>query len=419
MFLDFIKDIFISPDTSFKKLTPDYFLRQRMKMNSQDDYFKWLLKEVTYYTALARMVEEKGRPIPQSWIDGIRLIESERERVVPQVSLKVNSESLPDTGNNRIGMIVTIIIVILFVANFGFRLLKLFSSSMSDKDRAYVESVVPISLSSSEYLKNIDDAYNYQGKKNYNEMLKSAQKALQSAKTDKEKTESHYWVGLSFFKLGDIRNSKSQYNAAIFLDPNYVPALSSLSAVYYVDGKFEEAVKFAKKAISLNSDYAWAHSNLALAYVGVGKLDEAIVEFKTAISLSPEVPDFYLNLASSYVQGGQMNEAIDQYNMAIKMDPKFDKAHYGLALVYGKTGNFEKHESELKLAIEHNVKFSDAYLSLFEYYAYSNRTNDLKDMLIKYLEITGKSKETLKNEINMVEWMKNKEKIFKAIDEIL
>ncbi len=412
MIIDFIKNIFSSPDSSFKKLTPGYFFQQRMKMGTPEEYAKWLIKQEVKHLVMAQMEKEKGRPLPQLWIDGLRLIANEKEKVGTQVK----ASSLPAAKYNPTHILVVIIVILIFAANLGLRFLKLFSNVISDKDRTYIESIFPVNLSSSAYLKNIDDAYDYQEKKNYNEMLKSSQKALQSAGTDKEKAESHYWVGLSFFKLGDIRNSESQYNAAISIDPNYVPALSSLSAVYYVDGKFEEAVKFAKKAISLNSDYAWAHSNLALAYAGVGKPAEAIAELKIAISLSPEVPDFYSNLAYIYAQSGRMNEAIDQYNAAIKADPKFEKAYFGLALVYAKINNFEKYESELKLAIECDNQYPDPYLSLFEYYAYSNRIDDLKKLIIKYLEITGKSKEILKNEINTTEWMMHKDKILNTMD---
>ncbi len=61
MFFDFIKDIFTSPDESFKKFTPDYFLRQRVKMNSEKDYLKWLLKQEVHHVVMARMEKEKKR----------------------------------------------------------------------------------------------------------------------------------------------------------------------------------------------------------------------------------------------------------------------------------------------------------------------------------------------------------------------
>jgi hypothetical protein len=81
MILDFIKDIFSSPDSAFKKLTPEYFIQQRMKMPTQDEYAKWLLKQATYYMTMAHMEKESRGSVPQSWIDGLRLIDSEREKI--------------------------------------------------------------------------------------------------------------------------------------------------------------------------------------------------------------------------------------------------------------------------------------------------------------------------------------------------
>lgn len=81
MILDFLKDIFTSPDSDFKKLTPEYFAEQRMKIGIADEYAKWLLKQATRYLVMAKMEQENRGSVPQSWIDGLRLIDSEREKI--------------------------------------------------------------------------------------------------------------------------------------------------------------------------------------------------------------------------------------------------------------------------------------------------------------------------------------------------
>lgn len=61
-----------------KDLTPEFFVRQRAKM-LMPDYIKWLRYQYTYFGAEALERKEKGLPIPQALIDGLRMIEKEME----------------------------------------------------------------------------------------------------------------------------------------------------------------------------------------------------------------------------------------------------------------------------------------------------------------------------------------------------
>lgn len=448
MMFDFLKDIFGGPDHAFQKLTPDYFSRQRMKMTTPEEYVRWLRKQTVYYQTMAQMEKEKGKPLPQSWLNGLQLLESERMKINPEAAEKVP----PSVGSNRGQVIFTVIILLILAANFGFRLLKLYNTATNNIEPVNTGLVYPANLASSVYSENIKAAQEYLESKQYEDMLHSAQKALQSAKTDKEKDEGHYMVGLAFFKLGDVRNAESQYNAALALDPNYVPAISSLSAVHISYGNWEQAENFAKKAITLNQFYAPAYNNLGTVYSKTGKVSEAIEKFKRAIALSPRVPDYYFNLAIVYTDSGDTAQALDQYNAAISADPEFEGAYvnlgnlynslgdiekaketyqkgvqslpkssvlrYGSAMFFVRLNDFDSFEREMKALIANDEKYTNAYLSLFEYYAYSDRVNDLKSLIAQYLGAIGKTKEIVKNEVNATPWITRKDKIIKAIDEI-
>jgi hypothetical protein len=271
MFLDFLKDIFSSPDSAFQKLTPEYFIQQRMKMPIREDYAKWLLKQEVYYLTMARIEKEDRQSVPQSWINGLRLIDAEKEKLGPQLKPKTDIEPLPSRGNKWIEIIVAGIVILLFAASFGFKALKLFDTVTNDKV-----------ISAPVFLEKINTTRDYSEKKQYSEMLSSAEKALQAAKTDKEKAEAHYYISLSYYKL---------YNVDLF-------------------------------------------------------------------------------------------------------------------------------EKEMKKAIELEDHYTLAYLTLFSYYAFSDRLDDLKVLMAQYLNKTGKSKETLEKEINANEWISDKDKILKIINEL-
>ncbi|MCK4800121.1 hypothetical protein KAS31_04045 [Candidatus Parcubacteria bacterium] len=80
MILESIKDLFGGVDYQFKKITLKYFLKHKSRM-STEKYLKWLKKKNAYYNAMITVQREKGSTVPQFWIDGIGLIESEIEKV--------------------------------------------------------------------------------------------------------------------------------------------------------------------------------------------------------------------------------------------------------------------------------------------------------------------------------------------------
>ncbi|OGZ98815.1 MAG: hypothetical protein A3C07_00580 [Candidatus Sungbacteria bacterium RIFCSPHIGHO2_02_FULL_47_11] len=81
----FIKDLLGGPNAAFQKLvTPGFFSSERAKLFTLDEYAKWLRKQYAYYGSMAYVQKEKGLSIPQQWIDGLRMIEDEIEKVKKQ-----------------------------------------------------------------------------------------------------------------------------------------------------------------------------------------------------------------------------------------------------------------------------------------------------------------------------------------------
>lgn len=78
----FIKDLLTGPDASFQKLfEPNFFTNNRQKLFTIEEYAKWLRKQYAYYGSMAYERKEKGLSLPQQWINGLRLIENEIEKI--------------------------------------------------------------------------------------------------------------------------------------------------------------------------------------------------------------------------------------------------------------------------------------------------------------------------------------------------
>jgi len=80
--LEIIKDIFAGPNASFEKLLmPDYFSNKRQEFDSIQEYAKWLRGILTQFGSMAFIKKNQGLQVPEKWLDGIRKIEAEIERV--------------------------------------------------------------------------------------------------------------------------------------------------------------------------------------------------------------------------------------------------------------------------------------------------------------------------------------------------
>lgn len=80
--LEILKDIFSGPDASFEKLSmPEYFQNNRQRFDSVQDYAKWLRGIQTQFGSMAFIEKNKGSAVPISWVEGLRKIEDEIERV--------------------------------------------------------------------------------------------------------------------------------------------------------------------------------------------------------------------------------------------------------------------------------------------------------------------------------------------------
>jgi hypothetical protein len=79
---EFIKDIFGGPERAFQKLSaPGYFSHKRVELFTIEAYAKWLLKIYVKHGSMAFMRKEEGSQVPQQWLDGLRMIEAEIDKI--------------------------------------------------------------------------------------------------------------------------------------------------------------------------------------------------------------------------------------------------------------------------------------------------------------------------------------------------
>ncbi len=120
----------------------------------------------------------------------------------------------------------------------------------------------------------------------------------------------------------------------------------------YYDWDWEEAENEYKLAIELNPNYAEAHHRYALHLWYVkGRFEEALERIKLAQELDPLSLPINNNIAWIYYTAHRYDEAIEQYRKTLDLDPNFPMAHRELGLVYLEKSMFPEAIAELEKAV--------------------------------------------------------------------
>lgn len=139
----------------------------------------------------------------------------------------------------------------------------------------------------------------------------------------------------------DIDKAEEYFLKAIRTDDSCTEALVGLGLTYALLGKYEEAVKYLKKAAELRPSEN-IYVNLGNAYFASGKIEDAEKMYKEALNLNEKYFPAIINIARLYVETGKFDEAEKYIKMARENDPSKKSVDVIEAIYYEKTSNKEK-----------------------------------------------------------------------------
>ena len=97
--------------------------------------------------------------------------------------------------------------------------------------------------------------------------------------------------GNYYFRHGDMDKTESDFKKSIEMEPDYIPAYSSLALIYGKEGKFKEAISLCDKALEIPDP-----SNF----------------------MTPKYSIYYFR-AMFYDRLGDHQHALNDYNMAVEL----------------------------------------------------------------------------------------------------
>lgn len=143
------------------------------------------------------------------------------------------------------------------------------------------------------------------------------QKALNSIDGASGNAYLHANLGKVYQAKGQAYWARQEFGEALKLDPNLIPAMVDLAAMYMDDRNWTDAVSLLEKARDLSPSDAGLYLNLGICYRGQGRFEEAMAAYQKALELDGRNPDPYLNIA--VLQGDSLRSydaalaSIDRY----------------------------------------------------------------------------------------------------------
>ncbi len=151
----------------------------------------------------------------------------------------------------------------------------------------------------------------------------------------------HYNLGVALAAQGRTKESITEYQKTVVIDPKYSPAYNRLGVALATEGKMEEAIASFWKAVKINPKSTDAYTNLGNALAIQGKAEEALAAFRNAIAISPTF-DAYNNLGILLQSLGRTREAEESFRKAAELK-KINKNGLGAPTFSNGWGNCFQH----------------------------------------------------------------------------
>jgi len=155
-------------------------------------------------------------------------------------------------------------------------------------------------------------------------------------KTDAENAHGHYYLGLAYAQTGSLGPARIEWQQAVKLQPNLVPAQEALAQLALDQNDLFQAEKSAGALIAAQPSSPGGYEVRAIVEARRRDLVAAEADLKKAIELAPRDALAYTRLGEVREVQGKYQEAEALYDQALGINPAFTEALGGLLQTYGK-----------------------------------------------------------------------------------
>lgn len=171
----------------------------------------------------------------------------------------------------------------------------------------------------------------------------------------------NYNKGMQFVKENNSKKAVEQFNAALAIYPNFIPALRNLSIQYLNLHEMDKLAETSEKLVKLSPTDARGHLNLGIARYNQKKFPEAETELRQAIKLNSGDPAAHYYLGMTLISSKQYGDAETELESAIKNGgDNLPLAHRYLGGLYMSSKKNQQAANELEKYLKLDPKAADA-----------------------------------------------------------
>jgi tetratricopeptide (TPR) repeat protein len=161
---------------------------------------------------------------------------------------------------------------------------------------------------------------------------------------------------------GRLDDAVTQFDAALKIRPDYMPALSGLASVAMQRRDYKTAETYWLKIISMleNVQTAAKDQQLDTAYYGLGvtyidmkRYEEAVTALKDAVRIKADASDTHYMLSVAYRELKYPDKQKEELNITLAFDPNNAQANYDLGLLILKEGDIPAAADLFRISVDH------------------------------------------------------------------
>jgi tetratricopeptide (TPR) repeat protein len=170
------------------------------------------------------------------------------------------------------------------------------------------------------------------------QIREQVQKALDEAKAKPNDPDASGRLGMLLHAFEQYEAAEICYRRARALAPDRFQWAYYLGLAQSIDGKTNEAAATLQAAVRLDPQYLPARIKLAEVLLGLNRLQESQEVCQSAAKQDPRFVPAYYWLGRVAAAQGDLKSAVENYRQACRLAPSYGSAHYALAQVYQKLG---------------------------------------------------------------------------------
>ncbi len=204
--------------------------------------------------------------------------------------------------------------------------------------------------------------------------------------------ERHFAKGLAYYREGKFARAAAHFEDALATMQTNALALNFLGVCRLQEGETETGLKDLQAAVRLEPNYVPARYNLALAQLEQGQAEEAVANLRQVVQSSSAPADAQYHLGLAYLHVSAWGQSEEAFKRHLRSVPNSADTLNCLGIVAARKHESAQAKRWFEQCIAADPKFATAYLNLasLEYHQLGQKKEALAHYET-YLEMLPKS----------------------------